>query len=1100
MAIKVRRGLTQPPIKSNIGTDLLLSHLVYTLNIPLASTASVTAGLISYSDYTTFNGKVAGVTSGTGVTVSTTGNIATVNLATAGTAGTYAKVTTDAYGRVSAGTTLAAADLPPHSAALITSGTLNTAQLPIAGTAGTYAKVTTDAYGRVSSGTTLVAADLPPHSAALITSGTLSVASGGTGVPSTPTNGQVLIGNGTNYSLSTLTAGSGVNISNAAGAITISTSVVGSVTSLSTGAGLAGGPITSTGTLSLATVGTAGTYAKVTTDAYGRVSAGTTLSSADIPPISASLITSGTLNTAQLPTAGTAGTYAKVTTDAYGRVTAGTTLASSDVTSAIGFTPINKAGDTMSGALNLGSNDVLSTGNIEMAASKTLALSGNTADPTGLVSGDKGKTWYNSTTNQIKYWDGSTSVALGVAGSGLSSFNGQTGNTQTFATPGTTGTAPTWSSAANAHTLNIPLASTASVTAGLISNTDYNNFNGKVAGVTSGTGVTVSTTGNIATVNLAAAGTAGTYAKVTTDAYGRVSAGTTLVAADLPPHSAALLTSGTLSVANGGTGVTSTPTNGQVLIGNGTNYSLSTLTAGSGVSISNASGAITISTAGVGSVTSVAAGTGLTGGPITSSGTLGLATVGTAGTYAKVTTDAYGRVSAGSTLLAADLPPHSAALLTSGILNTAQLPTAGTAGNYAKVTTDAYGRVTAGTTLASSDVTSSLGFTPINKAGDTMNGSLVLPANGLTVGTNQIVLANGNVGIGTTSPGYTLDVVGQERATIYNSNNGTAAGGMWHLGMLNGGAARVALGLQATESGSNAGSDFQIWTYADSGSYLGNPLTIKRSSGNVGIGTTSPTDTLDIVGTVIRSGDRYRYALPNITTSTWYKLGTWTSTAQGSRAEVTFHAALGYSASTATNGQTRLFLSTGNQLSAPNITGYFWSEGGTSILTDIRANANASCSGNGTTCMSWDIYGYLNTFAGPDNFYEVKTGSNSTWTQSMTAATPVNTANISQIFSNTFNFSGGNVGIGTTAPTAALDVGTGAVAMGWEVISNTCNNVAAGGSCNATCTGTKKATGGSCACPSAWMPQHSYAAPNYYTCYCQNASNIVVSVYCANIR
>jgi hypothetical protein len=95
---------------------------------------------------------------------------------------------------------------------------------------------------------------------------------------------------------------------------------------------------------------------------------------------------------------------------------------------------------------------------------------------------------------------------------------------------------------------------------------------------------------------------------------------------------------------------------------------------------------------------------------------------------------------------------------------------------------------------------------------------------------------------------------------------------------------------------------------------------------------------------------------------------------------------------------------------------------------------------------------------------------------------------------------GGNVGIGTTAPTAALDVGTGAVAMGWEVISNTCNNVAAGGSCNATCTGTKKATGGSCACPSAWMPQHSYAAPNYYTCYCQNASTIVVSVYCANIR
>ncbi|MCX6104251.1 MAG: hypothetical protein NTY08_00240, partial [Proteobacteria bacterium] len=328
--------------------------------------------------------------------------------------GAYSKVVVDSKGRVTSGSSLAASDIPNLSAGQITSGTLNSGQLPTAGNAGTYAKVTTDAYGRVSAGTTLAAADLPPHSAALITSGTLSVASGGTGVTSTPANGQVLIGNGTNYSLSTLTAGSGVSISNASGAITIAAVGGGSVTSVTAGTGLSGGPITSSGTLSLATVGTAGTYAKVTTDAYGRVSAGTTLSSTDIPPISASLITSGTLNTAQLPTAGTAGTYAKVTTDAYGRVTVGTSLSSSDITSSLGFTPINKAGDTMTGALNHGGTDIVNAGNIQMAASKTLALSGNTADPTGLVSGDKGKTWFNSTTNQIKYWDGSTSVALGV--------------------------------------------------------------------------------------------------------------------------------------------------------------------------------------------------------------------------------------------------------------------------------------------------------------------------------------------------------------------------------------------------------------------------------------------------------------------------------------------------------------------------------------------------------------------------------------------------------------------------------------------------------------------------------------------------------------
>ena len=95
---------------------------------------------------------------------------------------------------------------------------------------------------------------------------------------------------------------------------------------------------------------------------------------------------------------------------------------------------------------------------------------------------------------------------------------------------------------------------------------------------------------------------------------------------------------------------------------------------------------------------------------------------------------------------------------TTGNIATVNLATAGTAGTYAKVTTDAYGRVTAGTTLAGTDITSSLGFTPLNKAGDAMSGALTLPANGLVAGTNQLVLANSNVGIGTTAPTSTLDV------------------------------------------------------------------------------------------------------------------------------------------------------------------------------------------------------------------------------------------------------------------------------------------------------------------------------------------------------
>jgi hypothetical protein len=55
-----------------------------------------------------------------------------------------------------------------------------------------------------------------------------------------------------------------------------------------------------------------------------------------------------------------------------------------------------------------------------------------------------------------------------------------------------------------------------------------------------------------------------------------------------------------LGIAYGGTGLTSTPANGALDIGNGTGFTRTTLTAGTGVSISNTSGAITISATGSG--------------------------------------------------------------------------------------------------------------------------------------------------------------------------------------------------------------------------------------------------------------------------------------------------------------------------------------------------------------------------------------------------------------------------------------------------------------------------------------------------------------------
>ena len=68
-------------------------------------------------------------------------------------------------------------------------------------------------------------------------------------------------------------------------------------------------------------------------------------------------------------------------------------------------------------------------------------------------------------------------------------------------------------------------------------------------------------------------------------------------------NSASTLTSGTLPITAGGTGLTSTPANGALDIGNGTGFTRTTLTASTGVSVTNGAGSITIANTGVTSVT-----------------------------------------------------------------------------------------------------------------------------------------------------------------------------------------------------------------------------------------------------------------------------------------------------------------------------------------------------------------------------------------------------------------------------------------------------------------------------------------------------------------
>jgi hypothetical protein len=63
---------------------------------------------------------------------------------------------------------------------------------------------------------------------------------------------------------------------------------------------------------------------------------------------------------------------------------------------------------------------------------------------------------------------------------------------------------------------------------------------------------------------------------------------------------------GVTPVINGGTGLGIIPTNGQLLIGNGTGYTLNTLTAGTGIVITNGSGTISVASTSTAPVTKTA--------------------------------------------------------------------------------------------------------------------------------------------------------------------------------------------------------------------------------------------------------------------------------------------------------------------------------------------------------------------------------------------------------------------------------------------------------------------------------------------------------------